>query len=199
MRISHKNGSRMNRVPTREAVADGPMKLRPGEYLGRNGETLTREKVKSSNKYDFPDDVKEPGWSYQWVRASVLGDTSMGELPAMRRNGWREVQPDALKGYYRAMVPDGQNFIELDGLVLVERPEGMTMDAQREALDDANRRMASGTINHIYDEQAASKMPSGVMPWYQQIQHDRGQIERAPQAWAPELKRAARSGGSMDT
>ena len=172
--------------------ADIPMRLRPGEYQGRNGEILVREKVKGANKYDFPDSIKETGWSYQWIRHSTYGDTSHSELSLMRRSGWREVPPDQLKGYFKDIAPEGVNHIELDGSILMERPEGMTLDARQEAIDEANRRYAAASIDKIYDDQARSKMPAGIEPWLQQIRSDRNsaRYERAPDAWAPELKQA---------
>ena len=168
------------------------MKLRPGEYRGRNGELLVRENVKGANKFDFPDSVKDAGWSYQWIRVSAYGDTSHSELLDMRRAGWREVPPSALKGYFKDMVPEGCNHIEMQGLVLMERPEGMTKDAQQEALDDDNRKYAAASIDKIYDEHAREKMPSGIEPWLQQVRDDRrsSRYERAPDAWQPDLRAA---------
>lgn len=176
------------RKSARTPVKEGEVKLRKGEFRGRNGEILVREKNKTANKFDFPDSIKEPGWSYQWIRHSVYGDTSHSELPDMKRNGWREVPADGLKGYFREVVPEGRNCIEIDGSLLVERPEGMTKEAQMEALDEANRRYAAASIDRIYDDQARSKMPSGIEPWLQQIRQDRGRYERVPDSWAPSLR-----------
>jgi hypothetical protein len=172
------------------------MKLRPGEYRGRNGELLVREKVRGSNKFDFPDSIKEAGWSYQWIRHTVYGDPTKSELSSMRRSGWREVSPEALNGYFRDMVPEGCNHIEIEGLILMERPEGMTKEAQQEALDAANRQYASASIDKIYDEHAREKMPSGIEPWLQQVRDNRrnARYERAPDAWQPDLRAAV----SMD-
>lgn len=179
------------RKAVRSPAKEGAVKLREGEYRGRNGEILVRERNTSPNKFDFPDSLKEPGWSYQWIRHSVYGDLSMSEMALMKRNGWREVTPDQLKGYFRDMVPDGQNFIEIDGLVLVERPEGMTKEAQQEALHEANRRYAAASIDKIYDDQARSKMPAGIEPWLQAIRQERSAPERAPDDWKPTYKRSA--------
>lgn len=179
------------RKPARTAVKEGPVKLRDGEYRGRNGELLVRERYSTPNKFDFPKSLKEPGWSYQWIRHSTLGDLSHSELPLMKRNGWREVPPDQLKGYFKDMIPEGQSFIEIDGMVLVERPEGMTKEAQQDALDEANRRYAAASIDKIYDDQARSKMPAGIEPWMQAIRQERSAPERAPDSWKPSLKRSA--------
>ena len=184
------------RREVRKPAREGEVKLRQGEYFGRNGEILTREPITGSNKFDFPDSLKEPGWSYQWIRHSVIGDLTHSELALMQRNGWRMVQPDALKGYFRDMVPEGYNNIEIDGLVLVERPEGMTRDAQEQALDEANRQYARASIDKIYDDQAASKMPAGIQPWLQAVRQERGRPERAPDALKPSLRHARAMDGN---
>ena len=128
----------VDKKPVRTPVREGEVKLKKGEYLGRNGEILRRSPVKNGNPFDFPDDVKEPGWSYQFIRHSVYGNTDHSELSAMKRAGWREVHPDALNGYFREETPEGQNHILKEGLILVERPEQMTRDAQEEQLKTAN-------------------------------------------------------------
>ena len=178
------------RKPARTPAKEGPVKLREGEFRGRDGQILVREKNRNGNKFEFPESLKEQGWSYQWIRHSVYGDTSHTEMLEMKRNGWVEVRPDALKGYFKEMVPEGKNHIEIDGMVLVERPEGMTKEAQAEALDLANRRYAQASIDKIYDDQARSKMPGGIEPWLQAIRQERGRAERAPDAWQPTLKPA---------
>ena len=177
-----------DKQPVRQAVRDGQVKLRPGEYMGRNGEVLHRPKVRAGNKFDFPDEIKEPGWSYQWIRTNVLGDSSTSEIHSMKQTGWREVTPDQLKGYFKELIPEGQSYIEMDGLRLMERPEGMTKDAQRESLDEANRQLAKASLDKIRDGDWVNNMPSGVVPWRESMitQHD--SYERAPSSWKPELK-----------
>ena len=65
------NGRKQVRAP----IKDGEVKLRPGEYLTRTGEIVKRTPFKAGNKFDLPDDVKEPGWSYQWIRESIYNNT----------------------------------------------------------------------------------------------------------------------------
>lgn len=177
------------RKPPRAPIREGEVMLRQGEYHGRNGEILKRAPFKGGNKYDFPDDIKEPGWSYQWIRHSIFNSTEFSELPAMRRAGWREVSSDGLKGYFKDQTPEGQNFIMDEGLILVERPEGMTREAHQEALANANKHF-QGQIHKIYDETA--QLPTGFKPWRNTGDEiGLGEIERAPQNWKPEYKEGA--------
>jgi hypothetical protein len=173
------NGRKQARAPIKE----GEVMLRSGEYRGRNGEILKRSPFKGGNKFDIPDDIKEPGWSYQWIRHSIYQNTEFSELPAMRRSGWREVSPDGLKGYFKDQTPEGQNFISDEGLILVERPEGMTKEAQQEAVMRANRQY-QGQLHKIYDESA--QLPSGFKPWRAPSDDiGLGAPERAPSEWKP--------------
>jgi hypothetical protein len=172
------NGRKQVRAPIKE----GEVQLRPGEYHGRNGEVLKRAPFKFANKFDIPDDVKEPGWSYQWITHSIYNNTEYSEMATMKRAGWREVHPHALKGYFKEQTPEGQNYIWMEGLVLVERPEGMTRDAQAEALAMANKHYAQ-QVNKIYDENA--KYPDGFRAWNAAGRYEQGAPEAAPRDWKP--------------
>lgn len=171
------NGRKQVRAPIKE----GPVELRNGEYEGRNGEILKRSPFKHSNKFDIPDDVKEPGWSYQWIRHSIYNNTEYSEMASMKRAGWREVHPDALKGYFREQTPEGQNYISDEGLVLVERPAGMTRDAHNEALALANKHF-QGQVSKIYDPDY--QLPSGFKSL--RGEYDQGAPEPSPKSWKPE-------------
>lgn len=156
--------------------------LLPGEYRGRDGEILRRPATKfGANPFDVPDDVKEDGWSYQWVRYSCYGNTDYSELSTMKRAGWREVHPDALNGYFREETPSGQNHILKEGLVLVERPEGMTRDAIAE-----NERIANETyarqMHTRYDPDAP--LPEGMAEYVKNV--DIEDYQPAPRAWKPQ-------------
>ena len=165
--------------PARTPAREGEVKLRPGEYQGRNGEILIRASAKNGNPFDFPDDVKERGWSYQFVRHSVYGSTDHSELSAMKRAGWREVHPDQLNGYFRDEVGPDANHILKEGLVLVERPEQMTRDAEADQLKTANQQYER-QLQKIYDENF--QLPDGFIPT---SQIDRENLQAAPSAWKP--------------
>jgi hypothetical protein len=176
------------RKPIRAPIREGEVQLRAGEYEGRNGEILKRSPFKFGNKFDIPDDVKEAGWSYQWIRHSIYNSTDYSEMSAMKRAGWREVHPDGLKGYFREQTPEGQNCIIDEGLVLVERPAGMTRDAHNEMLMTANKHY-EGQIHKIYDETA--QLPTGMKSWAAASEFDQEAPQRAPREWQPEHRRGS--------
>jgi len=164
----------------REPIKDGPVKIRTGEYYGRNGEILKRVPASRGNQFDFPEELKEKNWSYQWVRHSCYNNTDHSEISVMKRAGWREVAPDALKGYFKEDVPEGQNCIIREGLVLMERPEGMTREAQEEELRKANFQYGA-QIEKRFDAEAP--LPTGFVPHMREIQRER--YQPSPQEWKP--------------
>lgn len=168
------------RAKLRAPIKEGPVKLHKGEYRGRNGEILRRVPNTTANPFDIPGDVKEPGWSYQFVRHSVYGNTDYSEMSVMKRAGWREVSPDALNGYFREETPEGQNFILKEGLCLMERPQGMTDEARDEALRTANDQYAR-QLDKRYD--ADAPLPTGFVPHLREIRTER--YQPAPQEWQP--------------
>lgn len=170
------------RKQVREPVKAGPVELRLGEYRGRNGEILKRSTTKPGNKYEIPAEAKEDGWSYQWITHSIYNNTEYSELSVMKHAGWREVNPvSGCRGYFREQTPEGQNHVWMEGLILVERPQGMTDDARREAKAVADRQL-QGQIHKIYDETA--QLPSGFKPMRGEF--DRDAPEAAPQSWKPQ-------------
>lgn len=160
---------------------EGEVALQRGEYHGRNGEILRRPVTKfGANPFDIPQDVQENGWSYQWIRHSLYGNTDYSEMSIMKRAGWREVHPDAMNGYFREETPSGQNHILREGLVLVERPMQMTLDAIRENENLANENYAR-QMHTRYDPDAP--LPEGMAEYVRNVEVD--DYQPAPQAWKP--------------
>ena len=77
----------------------------------------------------MPEHLKDPGWSYQWIASRVYNRPNHGEMREMHSNGWRPVKPHQLGGYFERYA-EGNDFIEVDGMLLVERPEAMTEAAK---------------------------------------------------------------------
>jgi hypothetical protein len=102
------------------------------EVEGRNGEMLSRRRIADGDPFSIPDDMKEPGWDYQWIAVSVLND---GEIVAdkylqMLENGWRPVPASRFPGRYMPVGKKGH--IIRDGQGLYERPMSMTDEAKAE-------------------------------------------------------------------
>jgi hypothetical protein len=114
------------RAPLRTDV-----RLKPGQALGRDGEIITRNK-NFEDPYNIPEAFKEPGWSYQWNRLSAYNEPDPVEINRMMDNGWRYVKPDTRLGRMYTSPGHNKDFIEIGGLVLMERPQSLTDEAIEE-------------------------------------------------------------------
>jgi|WetSurMetagenome_2_1015567.scaffolds.fasta_scaffold52419_4 hypothetical protein len=176
--------------PARTPARTPTPALKRGEYLGRGGKILRREREASHNPFDFPDSLKENGWSYQWCRADILGSGEFSEISKMRRVGWDYVKPDQLEGYFAHDCKD-MDHIEVAGMVLMERPEQMTQDARDEQLREANKHFAA-QVNKRADI-GENPLPPGVVPMLREISG--GQSEPNPNAHKPQYARVTAPAG----
>lgn len=142
---------------TRDPVRETPRKeprLRQGEYRGRDGEVL-RRRAGDGDVMEIPDDLKDADWSYQWNSISCFGQPNP-QITLMMANGWRYVKPESRVGRYFAAPGDASDFIERGGLVLMERPAGMT----EEAIEEVNERTAA-QYGSLTDASSDLDVPNG--------------------------------------
>lgn len=129
-----KNVKNVNRKSSRPDPRGG---MRANEALGRDGEIIKRD-VSDGSQWHIPENVTEPGWSYQWCRNSVLNQPDVTEMTIMHRAGWRPVPSSRLGG-------DGDGDIVREGLILMERPKALTEQAEREDQEKASRQVIDST------------------------------------------------------
>jgi hypothetical protein len=120
------------RQPIRKTARES---MRPGATvaMGRDGQPLYRKRDQLADPFALPEDLLEPGWSYQWCRVSTFGQEDLPHQIGLQENGWRFVQADSPRWRGRMMPADYQGAIFRDGLALMERPASLTEEAQREA------------------------------------------------------------------
>jgi hypothetical protein len=119
-----------DREADREPVRE--VKLKPGQYLGRNGEILQFNGY-GTDKFHIPANEMDPDWAYQWCTESILGDRTHANLDEMHANGWRPVPQER-----HPLVKVLQS-----GNILMERPMAMQKAAiardQRAAKEQRDR------------------------------------------------------------
>jgi hypothetical protein len=120
MAVSQNRGT--VRAPAREPARETDLK--PGEFRGRNGKIL-KFRPSNGNQYDIPEELKEPGWTYQWQAYTVYGQADVN-LSTLLGHGWEFVPVDSPLGQYFCVPGEDANCIIRGGLVLTERPEAMT-------------------------------------------------------------------------
>lgn len=140
--------------PQRDAQREEPREeLREGEFYGREGQIVRRTKY-LDDPFNVPDEYKEPGWSYQWNRMTCYGAQDVREMNTMLANGWTYVSPDSPIG--RLYHCADKDYIEVDGLVLMERPQGLT-DAALEEM----RMKTSAQYNGLMSKSSDLVVPKG--------------------------------------
>ena len=105
------------------------------------------------------------GMSLQWVTESVYGQPQPQRRATFEKGGWTPVYQDDFDGQLDGMfMPKGvDGEIKMEGLVLMARPEQMTMAAKRREKRQANEQVAikeaaltGGDINTSLDSQHPS-------------------------------------------
>src|SRR5882672_2250674 len=67
--------------------------LRNGEWLGRDGEVLSRRRTHVSDPYQIPQELMDADWDLQWNTVTVVGSNEvvLAIENMMFDNGWRPV------------------------------------------------------------------------------------------------------------
>lgn len=149
--------------PTRTQTRVSPRTKADGrmEVVGRNGEVLSRTRTYVGDIFEIPKELMEPGWSLQWNAVSIAGnsDIILDQNHMMHQNGWRPVPAERFAG---KLVPKGSTGPIIRGQqMLMERPQSMTDEANREDLKNArnliNDRNESLKLTKVKDQ-----LPDGM-------------------------------------
>lgn len=96
-----------------------------------------RKRSGSTDPFAFDRSIIPDGWDYQWVTCEVYGQDQTSQMVAHQENGWTPVPADRHSGAF--MPPGYKGNITRDGLMLMERPMALTLEAR-----DEERRKAFG-------------------------------------------------------
>lgn len=102
-----------------------------GQALGRNGEVLVRAVTAMGDQFEIPANLKEAGWSYQWLSEKILNnaDVVRRHNHQMYQTGWRPVMASGRWNGVFGPTSDTGHIIVSD-MGLYERPESLTEEAQ---------------------------------------------------------------------
>ena len=114
------------RPPLREDSLERARK-RAAELRGHLGEVED-----GVDKFYIPKDMVPDGWVYEWKRRSIAGLEDPAYQVQLARAGWEPVPVDR-DAQHRAQMPMNWTgaTIERDGMVLMERPSEIVMEARR--------------------------------------------------------------------
>lgn len=145
--------------------------LRHGEVLGRDG-TVKRRNKDFEDPYNVPEHLKEPGWSYQWNRMTCFNAPDPMEMNRMMNNGWEYVRPSSRLGQLYGVTD--RDYIEIGGLVLMERRQELTDEALEE-----NRLKTAEQYGALMDRSTDLVTPSGYRALGKQVKRTGREAYRA--------------------
>jgi hypothetical protein len=121
-----------SRVAPRAPVHTAQVKERDPVHAADHVPARSRRRKQTVNEDMFyiPIDEIPHGLSYEWKRWTVSGQHDPFYIASMREQGWEPVSPKTHPNW----VPPGYNepHIIKGGMILMERPEELTKEAQRE-------------------------------------------------------------------
>jgi len=98
-----------------------------------------------NNSSDLDDGIDEfatppapDGWTYEWKRKSSMNMEDVSHMNHVRRTGWTAVP---VERHPEMMQVGAEGSIERKGMLLMERPEEITLDAKARELRDARQQV----------------------------------------------------------
>lgn len=123
----------------------------------------TREVFKRAEEWKpaglLPEFKKSPGWSYRWIRVSLLNQADNLNMSSKMREGWEPVNI-ADHPELKFMVdrePKLKDSIEIGGLVLCKMPEEFV--AQRKAYYRQRTEAQTQAVDNSFMKQNDARMP----------------------------------------
>lgn len=131
---------RRGRGRPRNAVRE-PVRNGPREFVGRDGEVLTRTRKSGLDPFHVPANFPPPGWEYQWCAVAAVGNKEVVRTQNIEffQNGWRPVPANRHDGFF---LPKGElGPVIVRDQMLMERPTEMCEDARNEDKRNAIQQM----------------------------------------------------------
>lgn len=162
----------------------------PVIVAGRNGELLSRRHDDSINPFDLPDEfvsaTNAEGFDLEWKTEMVHGQDRVTYQAKLAANGWRPVSNSRLPGRYAP--EDDAGAIRFDGMILMERPMILTVEARhdedRRAREQLQMKHESWGVNTkdpaIFDPNTPMAKSFTISP--------RSEVEMSDPAWQPALE-----------
>jgi hypothetical protein len=158
-------------IRAREPAREGRDAVRRGAAVAhdREGNPVYRRRDGLSDPFAIPQDLQEPGWDRQWIRVSVYGQEDVDNQVGMQENGWRPISANRPGWEGRFMPPGYKGAIQKSGLMLMERPMALTVEANQEAAKvirgqtETQRQQFGMALPHGFDGNTpAARAASGV-------------------------------------
>lgn len=148
------------------------------QAFNRAGKLISRTHYATSDKFDVPLHFIPDGWTYQWLSQETVGKTNNNSH--FFANGWEPVPAKRHDGVFTQKGYEGH--IVVDGMILVERPVQLTIEARLEEIK------AAKSLLKTQNEQFQPKLPGARSSRYRgtemRIKRD---LEEMPDEMRPRL------------
>ena len=191
--MQHSFLQRTERAEARDvARSDMRAQARPREPEGvkdRDGNVLVRRSFESMDPFELPyefiAEAQAENYTLEWKSEYVYNQQRSSYIAKLMDNGkWKPVLNSRLPGRYPG---DPDEPIRHDGMLLMERPAGLTQQARREDLIKAHEQVTMRQRNWG----VSSKRPDYFDPHTAEAEKFtllRKTLEVADSAWQPELQ-----------
>jgi len=107
----------------------------------------------------LPEPDREPGYTYRWIRVSMLGKADARNVSSKMREGWEPVRIEEQPKFQMLADPDSRfkDNIEVQGLLLCKAPSEF-MVQRKEYFANKNRAQMESVDNNFMRESDA-RMP----------------------------------------
>lgn len=120
-----------------EATGEDP-RARAARRAAEIRESLNGSLDDGTDKFYIPPEEIPDGWTYEWKRKTVMGQEDHTYQTALLRKGWEPVPASR----HPDRMPIGHaGSIEIDGLILMERPTELTDEARKIELRTARQQV----------------------------------------------------------
>lgn len=128
-----------SRPPLRQAMRDDDPRARAARRAAEIRGDGNLDMDNGSDRFHIPEGIVPDGWSYEWKRKLLVGKPDPSYEVELQRGGWEPVPASR----HRHLMPAKGTWetIEMDGMVLMERPKEITDERQR-----ANQRAARDQV-----------------------------------------------------
>jgi hypothetical protein len=130
--------------------------LRPENATLREGGLRQRRGRATEDKLAIPQNLKQPGVSYEWKRESTLGEEDPQYFSSLQDNGWEPVPLSEMPIFGR---PGEGGVVRRGGQVLMKRPIELTREAKIEDYQIA-RQQVLGNNSKLMSQDPAAGMPN---------------------------------------
>ncbi len=136
-------------------IARPVMPTVPGRVVATNRAGMPIQRTASGagvNRFFIPPHLPPPGWSWEFKRETVTGMTDPAYMAELMKNGWEPVMYESYPGIFAPEFDDKglpiKGPVRIDGQMLMERAEVLTLEARAEEKRKADDRV--GTASRQY-------------------------------------------------